>query len=107
MIVKVLPAFTKEKDVLKAVLDYLKIKRIFHWRNNTGALKTENRFIRFGSVGSPDVFALRDGIIYGVEVKGTNGTQSEGQAAWQEEFAANGGTYILVKSIDDLKILDA
>lgn len=102
----------KESDTQKAILDYLAIKRIFHWRNNTGATKIGERFVRFGDKGSPDIFAVQiitfsggitGGQVYGIEVKSdTNGKQSEEQHNWQEHFEEAGGVYILARSLDDV-----
>jgi hypothetical protein len=46
----------KEKEIQKAILDYLALKRYFHCRNNSGAYKAEHgSYIRYGTPGSPDV----------------------------------------------------
>lgn len=118
----------KEQQIVKAILDYLKLKKIFHWRNNTGALKTEaGGFMRFGATGSPDIFVVLPtltvqqrlnadgtfgeedhtfGQIIGLEVKNEKGKQSDNQLAWQKDFVAAGGEYHLVRSLDDvIKIL--
>ena|SRR3990167_692024 len=93
----------KEKDIQKIVLDYLRFKKIFHWRNNTGAYKTPTGgFLRFGAIGSPDVFAVKNGRIYGLEVKTVKGTQSDVQRRWSEEFTVNGGLYFIIRSLEDI-----
>ena len=43
MITKVL-----EKDIQRTILDYLKMMKVFHWRNNTGAVVRGKHFVRFG-----------------------------------------------------------
>ena len=92
-----------EKHIQSSILQYLAYNRVFHWRNNTGAMKTEHGgFIRFGAVGSPDIFAMKGGVIYGIEVKNEKGKQSEDQKAFQFAFEASGGKYILARSIDDV-----
>jgi len=91
-----------EKEIQKLILDYLKAKKIFHWRNNTGAFKRDNHFYRFGDNGSPDIFLVIKGQIYGVEVKNEKGKQSEYQKEWQEEFEKAGGVYLLVRSLEEL-----
>lgn len=91
-----------EKDIQKSILQYLEIKRIFHWRNNSGAYKTQHgSFIRFGSSGSPDIFALKDTRIYGLEVKNEKGQLSDLQTQWSNEFINNGGIYNILRSLDD------
>lgn len=92
-----------EKETQKAVLEYLEVKRIFHWRNNSGATKTiGGGFIRFGAVGSPDVFAIKDGRIYGFEIKDVKGKQSEGQIKFGNGMNQAGGIYMVVRDIDDV-----
>ena len=92
----------KEKDVQKAILDYLTLKGIFHYRNNSGAMMSDaGHFVRFGAVGSPDIVVVDDGNYIGVEVKGTGGKQSENQIAFQKELESAGGVYILAHSLDE------
>ena len=105
-------ASPKESEIQKAILEWLAWKHVFHWRNNSGAMLSEykgkTRFMRFGKVGSPDIFAMKDGTCYGIEVKRPGGSQSEAQQEFQGEFEAAGGIYILAFSIDDVanKIYD-
>jgi hypothetical protein len=85
------------KRLMLAVAD-----RGFPWSNPTGALKADDRFIRYGLVGSSDIlFVLRPtGRLIGIEAK-------VGDDAWrarQQKFAAAlnaaGGLYILARSRD-------
>ena len=95
-----------EHDAQKAILEWLAYCRIFHWRNNSGAMVSEykgkTRFMRFGSVGSPDIFVLKGGTCYGIEVKGPKGTQSDVQKEFQVRFEAAGGVYVLAKGIEEV-----
>lgn len=93
----------KEKDVQRAALDWLTAKRIFHYRNNTGGFFDANkRFYRFGEIGSPDIIAVVKGRYVGIECKGTDGKVSENQAEFGRRLIAAGGTYIVIRSLDDL-----
>lgn len=96
-----------EALVQNAVIEYLTYKRYFFWRNNTGALKTEyGGFVRFGTVGSPDIFVVRGGEIIGLEIKAPKGgKQSDAQKAFEEGFTRAGGRYYLVTSVDQLQAL--
>lgn len=40
-----------EAEVLNQCTAYLTARGIYHWRQNTGAFKVENRFIRTGMKG--------------------------------------------------------
>lgn len=70
------------------------------WSNNTGALKADDRMIRYGLPGSSDILACIDGRMIGIEAK-------VGRDEWrkkQRDFAAAltraGGVYILARSTD-------
>ena len=88
------------------MLEYLQRKRIFHYRNNSGArvlfYKGKRRFLRFGAVGSPDIVCVINGQYVGIEVKGDDGKQSEHQKSFQENLEKSGGKYILTYSLEDV-----
>lgn len=93
-----------EKQIQNSIEHYLKVKRVFFWKNNTGALKTDHGgFIRFGAVGSPDICVVHDGKFYGLEVKQPSGKQSPGQIEFEKGLVAAGGLYYIVTSIDDVQ----
>jgi hypothetical protein len=95
-----------EHEVQSAILQYLAIKQVMCWRANTGAMsgahKGKRWFVRFGLPGSPDIFAVIAGQIYGIEVKGPKGKQSESQIEFQARFERAGGKYVLAHSLDDV-----
>lgn len=87
-------------------MDYLAYKRVFAWRQNSGAAVIENggkrRFMHFGATGAPDIFVVKDGSIYGLEVKSKVGRQNDNQKAFQQGFEAAGGKYHIVRSLEDV-----
>jgi len=91
-----------EKDLQSSICDYLRQKNIFFWRNNTGVSRVGSRYISYGSVGSPDVLAIKNGTLYGIEVKSSTGRQSEAQKTFQKNMEQSGAIYILATSIDDV-----
>ena len=91
-----------EKDIQSAISQYLRAKKIFHWRNNTGAVKTNNRMISFGKKGSSDIFALHQGRFYAIEVKSPKGEHRSSQKQFQSDVEVSGGIYILARSVDDV-----
>ena len=91
-----------EKDLQKTTIEYLIAKRIFHYRNNSGAFKRDGHFYRFGATGSPDIVAVINGQYVGLEIKGTGGKQSEHQREFQENLEAAGGRYLLISELNDL-----
>jgi hypothetical protein len=93
----------KESDIQKQILDWLTLKRIFHYRNNSGAfVDSQKHFYRFGALGSPDIICVIKGQYVGIEVKAPKGKQSEHQKAFQGTLEAAGGRYVLAYSIDDV-----
>src|SRR5260370_41147793 len=89
-------ASPKESEIQKAILDYLTLRRVLHYRNNSGAFVDSNKhFYRFGAIGSPDIVCVIDGQFVGIEVKAPKGRQSDNQKQFQAELEAVGGKYIL------------
>jgi hypothetical protein len=103
----------READLQRTILDYLRMHRIFHWRNNTGAVaasyKGKARFFRFGAPGSPDIFAVttqHSGCccqLFGIELKGPNGKQTARQREFEIGFTQAGGKYVLARRIEDVQ----
>ena len=72
------------------------------WKNVTGAIKIETRFINFGLKGSADISGiLCDGTRIEIEVKSGNAVQSEQQKKFQKMIELFKGIYILARSKDD------
>lgn len=93
----------KESETQKAIIAWLTIKRVFHWRNNTGATKTERGgFLRYGFPGSPDIICVIRGQFVGIEVKAKGEKQNENQVNFQKALEKAGGVYILAYSLDDV-----
>lgn len=97
----------REQELVRSILQWLSYKRIFAWRQNSGAFKTERgNFYRMGINGAPDIFILKDGIIYACECKVGKNKQNENQIQFQKDFEKNGGKYFVARQLDDIiKIL--
>ena len=93
-----------ENEVLKQCLEYLQIKGIFAFRNNTGAVKIGKRFIRFGYAGSSDILGiLPDGRFLAVECKREKGgVVSPVQKMFLKEIQDNNGVACVVHSAKEL-----
>jgi penicillin-binding protein-related factor A (putative recombinase) len=100
-----------EKATQEAALQLLTAKRIFHYRQNTGSYErsytTKNgvakkSYIAYGTPGATDILAVIKGKYVGIEIKDTKGKQSEDQVKFQEALEKAGGTYLLIRNIDDL-----
>lgn len=92
-----------EKATQKAVLDYLTAKGIFHWRQNSGAIKTRGHFYKFASInGIPDIVAIVNGQFIGLEIKDIDGKQNDDQIEFQRLLEESGGKYYVIRSIDEV-----
>ena len=93
----------KEQELVNVCLNILSAKKIFCWRNNTGAFKTERGgYYKFGAVGSPDIFACEGGQLIGIECKVGKNKQSDSQKAFQKAMEKAGAFYWLVYTPEDL-----
>jgi hypothetical protein len=105
-----MPMPQRERDIQKSILDWLKLKRIFHFRANTGATSfgtgPKRRFVRFGEPGVPDIIAIREsagiGQFVGVEVKGHDGALSLAQQNFSCRVLDAGGAYLVARSLEDV-----
>jgi hypothetical protein len=94
-----------EKATQAAILDFLALKGVFHWRNNTGTFKTDRGgYYRFGMPGSPDIMCVvpPSGQLLGIEVKDTKGRLNENQILFRDRLESVGGRYIVARSLDDV-----
>jgi hypothetical protein len=87
-------------------MDYLTAKKIFHYRQNSGAFmgeyKGKQRFFCFGSKGAPDIVAVIGGKYIGIECKIGKNKQSEHQKEFERKLKIAGGEYWLIYTIDEL-----
>ena len=98
-----------EATTLRAICDWLdKTNQVWlrHSPSNVVGKKGEATFrrIRDSQKGAPDVIWFRDWEVapgVAIEVKSPTGKMSPDQERWQEKFEAVGGTYWVIKSIDE------
>ena len=97
---------TREADVLKACLSYLRLRGHLAIRINGGVAITvsSNRLRCTDTPGCADILGLsRDGRFYAVECKSSSGRQSAEQKEFEKDCVSRGGLYVLARSVDDLK----
>src|ERR1700686_3051430 len=96
----------KESDIQRQILDYLALKRIFHYRNNSGGLAGEHKgkrwFVRFGALRQPGHHLRDRGPVCRDRSQRPKGVQSANQKEFQAKLEAAGGKYILAYSLDDI-----
>lgn len=94
---------SKHSHLVRSALEYFSINNIFAWENNTGALKADDRFIRFGQPGSSDILGcLPDGRFLAAEAKVAPDKQSKNQLTFEKQIVKNQGLYILFYDVADL-----
>ena len=71
------------------------------YRRNTGALKTDSGFVRFGLPGMADIGGILHSIAWEIEIKSAKGKQSDEQKNWQQAVERAGGIYILTRSVEN------
>jgi hypothetical protein len=95
-----------ENAVLKACLAWLWANKVFHWRQNSGAYKSEaGTWVRYGFTGCPDIIAVAKGTgqFVGIECKAGKNDLSEHQKRFRDRLEAEGGLYIVARSVDELE----
>jgi len=95
-----------EHDIQGQILEWLSLHRIFHYRNNTGAVKAswngKERFVRYGVKGAPDIIAVSKGRYIGIEVKRAGKGLSDNQVEFRDALLEAGGTYIVACCLQDV-----
>ena len=99
----------RETPIQASILDFLKMKGVFCYRNQKGiipirrgrAIVGQRKGDKFTN-GMPDIVAIVDGVYVGIEVKTEDGVQSPDQKRWQKMIEEANGLYFLVHSWEEL-----
>ena len=93
-----------EAEVQKAIIQFLKLKGIFVYRQNAGAFKVGDRFVSMGKVGIADVICITHGGKYtAIEVKTPKkGVLSPAQVEFLRDVRKAGGIAMVATSVDDV-----
>jgi hypothetical protein len=96
----------KESQIEQACLQYL---NYFGWYCFKFKDQTEFRDGKFRKPlpfqvnGVADAFAIKNGVQIWIEFKTQTGVQSIHQKLFQKNIEMNGGIYLLIRSVDELK----
>jgi len=96
---------TEEGAVVKACLEYLRMRHHFVARINNGGFETKRGgFVHCTDVpGWPDISGITvDGKALAVEAKSEKGKLSEAQKILREEWISRGGVHVVARKIEDL-----
>lgn len=93
------------ETLLKQCLVLLSSNGFLCWKSSTGAIRSGNRFQRYGLVGSSDIIAISppEGTFCAIEIKTGSAVQNKNQKAFEKAVKKVGGVYIVVRSLQDLK----
>ncbi len=114
-----------EKEIQDSILEYLKMRGVFCWRQNTGGMAGEHKgkkwFVRFGYPGVADIIGILPqkclltphddivscgriaGTFLAIEVKRPGAKQADSQIEFQRQVETHGGIYILATSVDEVR----
>jgi hypothetical protein len=98
----------RESDILRSCLDLLRLRGVFAWRVNSGAVAGEyngrRRFVRFhGAPGCADIIGiLPGGRFLAVECKRPGNKPTPQQTAFLEAVRQQGGLALVVSDVRDL-----
>jgi len=97
---------TPEGAVVRTCLDYLQLRGILAWRNNTVGVydQTAKRYrTNAGRNGIADILGcLPGGRFLAIECKAGKGHLSPAQIEFQHDIIEMGGLHIVARSVDDL-----
>ena len=74
----------------------------FLWRNNSGATKIGNRFVRFGKKGSGDVIGMYHGYFVSIETKTPQDEAKPDQIQFALDVVKHGGFACFVRDVGDM-----
>lgn len=101
-----------EQAIVRAAVEYLLVRGIPCWRQNTGAVKSGKRFVRFAMPGCSDILGCLppDGRFLAIEVKHPSNRKgaTEEQKAFLDAINGAGGLGFVARSLEDIdRELDA
>lgn len=95
-----------EREIQKAILDYLAIRRVWAMRLNSGKILIPGRkfrMVRLLPEGTPDILCFPKGKVVWLEIKNDKGKQTREQQEFALRATAEGHGYIVARSIADVQ----
>lgn len=97
----------KESDIQKAILELLRLRGVFCWRQNVGSFKVGDRFVSMGYRGISDIVGILGGRFLALEVKREKGLLSDTQIVFLRKVREAGGIAMVAESVSDVvRLLD-
>lgn len=93
-----------ETKLQRQILDYLKLRCILSWRNNSGQLRSKGYSINLSPKGSPDIIGiLPGGRMLAIEVKMPRESLTPTQNAFCRRLKDNGAAVFVARSVGDVE----
>jgi len=94
----------EHEKLLKRCLLELSKAGFLAWKNSTGSIPVQNRYITFGCKGSPDILSIHPitGIFYGWEIKSGNAVQNKHQKLFEKAIKKRNAHYYVIRKIEDI-----
>ena len=96
-----------EQAIQKQILELLRWKGIFCWKNNTAGIyvKARNTYIPSHAPGVADILGiLKDGRFLAIEVKSLKGRVSPHQQEFLDQINARGGLGFVARTVKEVEI---
>lgn len=101
----------RESEVQAGVTAYLNTRTdCYWWRQNTGAARFNDFFVRFGIKGASDFIGVQarlqsHGRMFAIETKREIGGElSEDQELFRDNIQRFGGLYVVARSVDEVQL---
>ena len=88
-----------ESETQSEILQWLKENGYFAWRNHTQGIRYTKGRGTNPNKGAPDIMAIRNGVFFGIEVKGKKGVLGPDQYKWLDKLQSRGGVAIVTDSL--------
>lgn len=92
-----------ENALQRACLEFLRLRGIMAWRNNTRVVRFGKQLYWFGAKGSGDIFAIVRGRFLSIEVKVGRGKETADQKLWAAQVEDAGGKAIVARTLEDVQ----
>ncbi len=92
-----------ENALQRACLEFLRLRGVMAWRNNTGAYKRGKGYISYGATGSGDIFAIVRGRFVSIECKIGRNQPTADQKLWAAQVDDAGGMAVVARTLDDVQ----
>lgn len=91
-----------EAQIQSQILEYLKGRKILHWRMPLGAVRRKGGVMAKSPIaGFPDIAGMYKGSFFALEIKAKKGIVSPAQVAWIRDLRDNGAFAAVVRSLDE------